>query len=189
MTMNEKQFLTELEQSLKKVPKEERHDMLQDYEEHFAMGKEEGKSEEEIASALGSPQKIAKELLATYHLEIAKSDASTGNVLRAVWAGIGIGFFNLVIVLAPFVTIAAVIISGWVVGITFAASPLLALVDNVIFSDSFEWFTIFFSLALSGIGIFISDGMYYLTKVMSKGFIRYLKFNASLVKGGLKHES
>ncbi|HLR02216.1 MAG TPA: DUF1700 domain-containing protein [Virgibacillus sp.] len=187
--MNEEQFLTELEHSLKKVPKEERHDMLRDYEEHFALAKEEGKSEEHIAGALGSPQKIAKELLATYHLEKAKSDTTTGNILRAVWAGIGIGFFNLVIVLGPFVGIAAIIISGWIVGVTFVASPLLALVDNVVFSDSFEWFTIFLSLALCGIGIFIANGMYYLTRFMSRGLIRYLKFNVSLVKGGLKHES
>lgn len=186
--MNERQFLSELEQSLKKVPKEEREDMLEDYREHFAIGKDEGKSEEEISRALGSPTKIAKEMQATYHLEKAKSDATTGNVLRAVWAGIGIGFFNLVIVLGPFIGIAAVIFSGWVVGIVFIASPLLALADNLLFSGPFDWFNMFSAIGFSGLGIFVTVGMFYLTKVSKKGLMRYLKFNASLVKGGLKHE-
>lgn len=187
--MNENQFLSELEHYLKKVPKEERHDMVQDYKEHFMMGKEDGKSEEEIASALGSPQKIAKELLATYHLEKAKSDTTTRNVLRAVWAGVGIGFFNLIIVLGPFVALAALVISGWVVAGAFVVSPLLALLDNVIFSGPFVWFSFFFSLVLCGLGMFISIGMYHLTRVVTRGLMRYLKFNASFVKGGLKYES
>lgn len=189
MKMNEKQFLAELDRALKKIPREVRVDMLSDYREHFAIGKEEGKKEEEISRALGSPQKMAKELLATYHLEKAKSDTTTGNVLRAVWAGIGIGFFNLIIVLGPFIALAAVVVSGWVVGGAFIASPLLALVDNIIFSGPFDWFSFFFSFVLCGLGIFIIIGMYHLTRVFSKWFMRYLKFNASFVKGGLNHES
>lgn len=187
--MNEQQFLSTLEQSLKKVPKEEREDMLNDYREHFAIGKDEGKSEEDIAYALGAPRKIGKEMQATYHLEKAKSDTTTGNVLRAVWAGIGIGFFNLVIVLGPFIAIAAVIVSGWAVGIAFIASPFLAFADNVILSGPFDWFSMFTAIGLCGIGIFVTVGMFYLTKVSKKGLVRYLKFNTSLVKGGLKHEA
>lgn len=187
--MGEEQFLRALEQSLKKVPKEEREDMLNDYKEHFAIGKSEGKREEDIARALGEPRKIGKEMQATYHLDKAKSDMTTGNVLRAVWAGIGIGFFNLVIVLGIFVTLAALVFSGWVVGIAFVASPILAIADSILFSGPFDWFSMFTSIGFCGLGIFITIGMFYLIRVSKKGLMRYLKFNASLVKGGLKHES
>jgi len=44
------------------------------------------------------------------------------------------------------------------------------------------------SLALCGIGLFIAIGMFFATKAVTSGFVRYLKFNMALVKGGLKRE-
>lgn len=60
--MNKKQFLTTLESSLKKLPIDERQDIIDYYEEHFAIGLEEGKTEEQISSSLGSPRQIAKDM-------------------------------------------------------------------------------------------------------------------------------
>jgi len=42
------------------------------------------------------------------------------------------------------------------------------------------------SLAFCGLGYFIMLGMLVVTKLVIKGFVRYLKYNVSLVKGGLK---
>src|SRR5699024_924262 len=100
------QFLRSLDKSLKGLSSDERRDIMHDFEEHFAFGIEEGKTEKEIATSLGSPDKIAKELLAAYHLEKVETTATTGNMIRAVWAVIGLGFFNLVIVLGPFIALA-----------------------------------------------------------------------------------
>jgi len=58
--MNRKQFLAELEKSLKNIPISERQDILSDYEEHFSVAQEQGKSEEETCRALGDPSSIAK---------------------------------------------------------------------------------------------------------------------------------
>lgn len=186
--MNNKQFMNELESSLKGISNEERQDILQDFQEHFINGLEDGKSEEEIASSLGSPHHIAKELLATHHVEKVEATASTGNIFRALWAVVGLGFFNLVIVLGPFVALAAVVFAGWAAGISFVASPILVLV-NVLFNPlSFEWFELFFSIMLAGAGLFITIGLFFATKTLSSLFVRYLKYNVSLVKGGLKHE-
>jgi len=62
------------------------------------------------------------------------------------------------------------------------------LVNTVVYPSTFEVFDLFFSMALCGIGLFIGIGMYYVTKLSVTGFVRYLKFNVNLVKGGLKHE-
>ncbi|MBP0724987.1 DUF1700 domain-containing protein [Bacillus sp. RG28] len=184
--MNKEKFLKQLNLSLKKLSSNERHDILQDYEEHFAIGLEEGKTEEEIASSLGSPTQIAKELLASYHLEKVEATVTTGNIIRAVWAVIGLGFFNLVIVLGPFLALLALLLSGWVMGIGFVLAPLLVLIDAVVNFGTFEFFSLFISLALCGIGLFILIGMLPVTKSVVNGFVRYLKYNASIVKGGLK---
>lgn len=185
--MNRDQFLFELESLLKGLPKQERQDFLQDFEEHFAIGELEGKSEEEISEALGSPQQIAKEIRANYHIEKVEKDTTVGNVARAVWAVIGLGFFNLVIVLGPFIAVVALVCAGWIVSGSFVVSPLLVVLDTFISREGLILFDLFFSLLLSGLGIVIGIGMYYVTRFLMVGLVRYLKFNVNLVKGGLKH--
>lgn len=184
--MNKEQFLKQLNASLTRLSLEERKDILQDYEEYFEIGMEEGKSEQEISKSLGNPKQISKELMATYHLGQVEQTTSAGNVMRAVWAVIGLGFFNLVIVLGPFIALIGVVIAGWVSAIAFILAPLGALFNLVL--GNFQLFDLFFALGLCGIGIFIAMGMFVATSALTKGFIRYLKFNASLVKGGLKND-
>ncbi|MCZ0873193.1 HAAS domain-containing protein [Peribacillus sp. AS_2] len=184
--MNKEQFLKQLNASLTRLSLEEREDILQDYEEYFEIGMEEGKSEQEISKSLGNPKQISKELMATYHLGQVEQTTSAGNVMRAVWAVIGLGFFNLVIVLGPFIALIGVVIAGWVSAIAFILAPLGALFNLVL--GNFQLFDFFFALGLCGIGIFIAMGMFVATSALTKGFIRYLKFNASLVKGGLKND-
>lgn len=183
--MTKKQYLMALETALRKLPADEREEMLQDFEEHFAIGSEEGKSETEITEALGSPQQIAKETIATYHLDQAESNATTGNIFRAVWAAVGLSFFNLVIVLGPFIAIVGIVSSGWIAGIAFIGSPLLLLINVIMYPNSFELVELFTTLGLCGLGIFIIMGMYIATKGLMKGFMTYLQFNMNLVKGGL----
>lgn len=184
--MTKEQFLAELNKALRGINESERKDMLRDYEEHFELGLEEGKREEEIAAALGSPSHIAKELRAEYHLEAVQKTASTGNIMRAIWAVIGLGFFNLVVVLGPLIALAGVMFAGWCVGVSFILSPLAALFEVIISPGQFRLFDLFSSLVLSGLGLFIAMGMYVATKIVVRGFIKYLKFNTSMVKGGLK---
>ncbi len=184
--MTKEQFLHELDTSLRGLSKEEKQDILHDFEEHFEIGKLDGKSEDEIARSLGTPNQIAKELLAAYYLEKAESTSSTGNVLRAVWAVIGLGFFNLVIVLGPFIALAAIIVSGWITGGAFTISPFLFVINLIFYPGSFEYFDLFFSIALAGVGLLMIIGMLFITRFVTKGFMRYLNFNVRIVKGGMK---
>lgn len=186
--MNREQFLKQLEGNLQGISSEERQDILQDYEEYFAIGREEGKTEEEMTASLGSPTQIAKELFASHHLEKVETSTTAGNIMRAVWAVIGLGFFNFVIVMGPFIALIGVMFSGWAVGAVFVLSPLLVLVNAVIAPETFTFFDLFVSVALCGIGLFIAIGMLFATKAVTRGFVRYLKFNRALVKGGLKRE-
>ena len=186
--MTKLEFFQQLNKLLAKLPDSEKEDIMQDYEEYFAFGLQDGKSEEQIVSALGSPKQISKELLASYHVERATSTSTTANIFRAVWAVIGLGFFNLIIVLGPFAVLLGLIVSGWLAGASFLLAPVL-FVLNVIFNiDAFSLFDLFVSLALCGLGFFIIIGMFTATKSIRNGFIRYLKYNMRLVKGGLHNE-
>ncbi|REB07434.1 DUF1700 domain-containing protein [Sporosarcina sp. BI001-red] len=64
--MTEKQYITELEGLLSRLPLEERQDIVTDIREYFIDGRKDGKSDDEITVSLGSPISIASELLASY---------------------------------------------------------------------------------------------------------------------------
>lgn len=70
--MTENQFISELEAALKRLPTEERNDIIQDIREYFTDGRGDGKSESDIAASLGSPVQIAEELLGAYSFEEMK---------------------------------------------------------------------------------------------------------------------
>lgn len=182
--MNKEQFLTRLQKLLSPIPNEEANEILRDFEEHFSIGKAEGKSEADIVAALGAPEKIAKEMIATYRVEQVESDVTTGNVMRAVWAVIGLGFFNLVIVLGPFLGVVGLVFGGWVMGVSFTLSPLLLLLSVVMSPGTFEWFDFFSAIMLCGMGLIIGIAMYYATKYIIIGFMKYLHFNIRIAKGG-----
>lgn len=61
--MTRKEFLTALNQYLVTLSAEEKADIISDYEEHFRVGLENGKTEAEIAAALGSPYDVASQFL------------------------------------------------------------------------------------------------------------------------------
>lgn len=185
--MTKHEFMKEMERSLNTLPPEDRNEILQDFEEHFAIGMAEGKSEQEIAASLGSPDQIAREMNATRHIGVAKTNTTPSNIVRATWAVIGLSFFNLIIVLGPFIGIVGLVLGGWSMSAAFIASPLLALF-GIAFGGS-TMFDFSISIALCGVGLLLGILMYYLTKWISIGFIRYLQFNMSLVKGGMKNEN
>lgn len=60
--MNKKEFLKELEERLIGISREDKKEILQDYEEHFKIGKKKKRSEENISKSLGEPKEIAKEI-------------------------------------------------------------------------------------------------------------------------------
>lgn len=185
--MKKDDFLRELRMLIRKIPEHDQAEILEDLEEYFTDGLLDGKAEEEITASLGSPKVLARDLLAAHHLEKAETTKTSGNVLRAMWAVLGLGFFNLVFVLGPFIGLVGVLIGGWAASIGFIAAPLLVLVNYVLYPDTFEWFDVFASSAFCGLGLFIAIGMFTVTKLFKSGFIRYLKFNMRLVKGGMRH--
>ncbi|CAG9613461.1 hypothetical protein BACCIP111899_02676 [Bacillus rhizoplanae] len=180
--MTKEQFLHELSEHLRKLPEEERNDILYDYEEHFQFGIEEGKTEVEIIKALGSPKTIAKETLASHRLEQVKHNPTFSNVTRAIVAIIGLSFLNLVIVVAPLITIGSLILTLWTVSAVFVLSPLL-LLTKIIFAQIFILSDVFASIVLFGIGLLLGIGAYYCTIWFKTLFVKYANWNLKVIKG------
>lgn len=192
--MTKKVFMNELKSSLKGMPKNELDEILYDYEEHFQIGTERGESEEKIAQTLGSPSAIAKQYRAEYTIRKAETSESAPNIIRAIFASIGLGLFNLIIVLAPFIAIIAVLIALFAVSIAFTIGGFFILMISIVGPLSSQYLQVppevvsnpmatgFFGIGVTCMGIlfFISNMM--MSKGIYKMTVKYLKYNLAIIQ-------
>lgn len=188
--MNRNDFLNTLDRSLGNISAEEKNDILYDYREHFNIGLSQGKTEEEICGTLGDPKTIAKQYKVDYIVKQAVENRSAGNILRAVFAALSLGFFNLVVMLPVFACFIAVLVSLYAcaIGITFSGIGLfLATVLQPFFPQLVdmpqinEGILIFASCGLIAMGLLFSIGDIYVTKFFYFITIKYIKANIKII--------
>lgn len=115
--MNQKQFMGGLRDELSHLSEEEIAEILADYEEHFAEGRRQGRSEEDIARSLGHPRTIARHVMADRDVKAAGSTRSFSGFLRATLSAIGTGMRNALLIVGPFVASAIILLAFLGMGI------------------------------------------------------------------------
>jgi len=187
--MNKKDFLGRLSELIKGIPEEEKKDILFDYEEHFRIGLEKGRKEEEIAASLGDPKVIAKQSRASCILKEAEKTTSVNNIMRAIFAAVGLGFFNLVIVLGPAIGLIGILVALFATAFAITISGV-AVLFGTLMGPVFAWniyipfaavVSIPLGIGLTALGLLSLIGTFYLTKFFYKLSISYLKINLQIV--------
>jgi uncharacterized membrane protein len=181
--MNKDGFLNELDRLLREIPKKERQEILSDFKEHFTIGFNEGKTEEEIIRELGDPKVIAEEARSDYEATKSERPQPVANATRCILAGIGMIFFNLVVVLGPLVGIFSIYLSFCIVSAVFIVSPLLSIGTLFDSGGTPFLFAFFSSLILCGAGILLGIAMIFIGKFLWRVFTGYLRFNVNVVMG------
>jgi uncharacterized membrane protein len=129
--MTREAFIERLRLGLKGLPDQAVAEIVSDYEAHFTEGASAGRSEADIAAALGDPDRLARELRAEAGLRRWESSRNPEAGAAAVFAVLGLGAVDLIFLLpilitmlsvicALFIAAVAVFIGGAVV---FAAGP------------------------------------------------------------------
>ncbi|RZT23392.1 HAAS signaling domain-containing protein [Fictibacillus sp. BK138] len=178
--MDKKTYLNELAKEIKSLPLHEQKEVLEDYEEHFNMAQESGRSDEDIISGLGSPRKIAKELLAHSEITRAEEDPSLSSVTRAVFATLGLGLFNLIFVLAPFIVLILIPVVLVIVSGALLVSPFLLLFQDGLTATFLK--EVFLILGLIGLGLLFFAGALKASRVVYKMTLSYLSFNLRIIR-------
>lgn len=99
--MTENQFIQELEYALGRLPAEERTDILQDIREYFSNGRADGKSDSEIASELGDPAVIAKELVDSFDFNQTAVPALNIDMTKDKFDNVDIQLENGMLAISP----------------------------------------------------------------------------------------
>ncbi|MDD4137648.1 MAG: DUF1700 domain-containing protein [Methanoregula sp.] len=192
MLQTEQEYIRILKSRLEgTLPHDELDDILSDYSEHFRIGKADGRSEEQLFRSLGSPEDVAREIRATHFVKKAEDNRSCKNIFHAVLATLGLGLFNLVFVLIPFILLVVLLLVVFIVGIVFAIVGPVAFFSSVLQIAGIPAFAIwqfpvagvFFSIGITSLGLLLVLGDYYLARFFYHIGIRYLRWNIGVISG------
>ena len=170
--MNKKQYIEKLSRYLKNLPDGEIEDIMSDFEEYFEVGKERGRTEEEISTSLGNPKTIAKEIKLESYIKKAEETTSAANIGRAVFTSVGLSFFNLIFILPLFLAIFAVIVALFAVATSLGAAGITGTVASFFYPLYSQYITfeinmaaqIFAFIGLGAFGVLFFIGNIFLSK-------------------------
>jgi len=106
--MNGSAFLSRLRDGLAGLPPKEIDEIVADYAAHFSDGTAAGRSEDDVAAALGDPSRLAKELRAEAGLRHWQQRRSAGNFIAAIFAFIGLATVDVILLLPLLFTVALI---------------------------------------------------------------------------------
>ncbi len=109
--MNRAHFMAQLRDGLAGLHHSDINDIVADYESHFADGAADGRTQEEVAAALGDPARLARELRAEIGFKRWEENRSAGNFLGVVLALLGLATIDFIILL-PFLCFLAALFFG-----------------------------------------------------------------------------
>ncbi|KOO44286.1 HAAS signaling domain-containing protein [Priestia koreensis] len=181
--MGKNEFLQKLRDLLRDLPEVERQEILYDYEEHFEVGMEEGKSEAEIIRDLGDPYVIAKDLVGEQFGGVS-APTRKPSTFKMTMIAFGLILFNLVFVVGPASGILGSYVGFAVTAVVVFLSPLLLIFSIVMFGLEGILFQIFVFTALFGLGILLLIATIYIGKFLYRVLKMYVQFNLKLVKQG-----
>ena len=149
MTRNE--FITRLRQGLVGLDPDYIRDVMADYETHFEDGEKSGRSEEEIAAALGDPGRLARELRAEAGFKRWEAARTPGNLVGAVLALMGLATID-VMFLMPFLFAMFGIFIGFSVAVLVLVVVGFALMIGSLF-PGLAWFGLTGGVDLLAVGL------------------------------------
>ncbi|WP_425991819.1 DUF1700 domain-containing protein [Brevundimonas sp. TWP2-3-2] len=97
--MTRTEFLSRLRQGLVGLPMSVAAEIVADYETHFDDGIAAGRSEAEVATALGDPARLARELRAEAGAQRWHQEKNPSAAAAAVFAVLGLGAIDILILL------------------------------------------------------------------------------------------
>jgi uncharacterized membrane protein len=133
--MTRQAFMARLREGLAGLPAQTVADIVADYDTHFADGVAAGRSEDDVAAALGDPGRLARELRAEIGLKAWEENRNPSGAAAAVFAVLGLGAIDILILLpvlmgvggAMFGIAVAVIAVFFAGGVVFAAGPFTGI--------------------------------------------------------------
>ncbi len=177
--MTKQNFINELKSNLSGLPENEVEERLTFYSEMIDDNIEEGLSEDEAVSKIGTVEEISKQILNDIPLtKIVKEKVKPSHELKTweiillilgspLWFSLLIAFFS--IIFAGYVVVFSLFISLWTVFVSLAISSIIIIISAIFFMFNGN---VLSGFALAGFGLFfcgISIFLFFGCKISTKG--------------------
>jgi uncharacterized membrane protein len=126
--MTRSEFLEQLRRGLSGMPQAAVDDIVFDYDTHFSDALAAGRTEADVAAALGDPGRLARELRAEAGMKSWEANKTPSSATSAIFGILGLGALDILILLPMLSGVA-----GTLVGL-FAAAIGLFVVGGVVFA-------------------------------------------------------
>lgn len=125
--MTRDEFLKKLHSGLTGLRQDAIDDIMSDYDAHFDAAADEGRSEAEVAAALGDPARLARELRLEAGVRRWEEVRTPSSAVSAIVAVLGLGAIDILVLAPILLPVLGVIIGLYVaiVGIFIAGGALL----------------------------------------------------------------
>ena len=124
--MNRQDFIARLRAGLRGLPPAAIAEAVADYETHFAEAGAAGRSEDEVAVALGDPDRLARELRAEAGLKRWDAERNPSAAANAVFAVLGLGAIDILVLLPILLWIAGALLGVFIAAVAcFAVGAVL----------------------------------------------------------------
>jgi uncharacterized membrane protein len=169
--MSRQEFLARLRDGLRELPPKAIDDIVADYEAHFAEGEAAGRSETEVAAALGDPGRLARELRTEAGLKRWETERNPSAAASAVFAVLGLGAIDVLILLPIILSIAGTLLGFSIAAVLcFGAGAVMMVAAPFVMAGSD-----IAAVMLAGMGLMAgSASIGAVTALVSIGFVNAL---------------
>lgn len=184
--MTRADFLARLKKGLVGLPQSAATDILNDYEVHFDDGIAAGRTEAEVAEALGSPERLARELKAEAGIQRWHQEKNPSAAAGAIFAVLGLGAIDILILLPILMGVV-----GAMIGVLVAVVALFFSGAAVMVAGPFSAFpggalaAILAGLGLMAGAVFIGALLVIVTILLVNGLVWFARLHYRLLKPAL----
>lgn len=188
--MNRAEFLARLRRGLVGLPAATANEIVADYEAHFADGAAAGRSEAEVAEALGDPDRLARELKAEAGAQRWRQEPSASSAAGAVFGILGLGAIDILILLPIALPVFGTVLSILVAGVAvFIAGGFVLVAGPFLGGPGGAAAAALLGVGLMGLGIFMGGTMALLTKWLIDATVWYARLHYRVIKPALEPQA
>ena len=188
--MTRADFLARLKKGLIGMPVASAAEILNDYEAHFDDGMAAGRSESDVASALGDPERLARELKAEAGVKRWRQEQTPSAAAGAVFAVLGLGAIDLIILLPILMGVVGTLFGCLVAVIALFVSGGVVMVAGPFQDIPGGGFTAFLAgLGLMALGVASAALLAIVTKLLIDGLVWFARLHYRLLKPALDPQS
>ena len=185
--MTRAEFIDRLKEGLVGLPTATANDIIADYQTHFDDGLAAGRTEAEVATALGDPIRLARELKAEAGIQRWHQEKNPSAAAAAVFAVLGLGALDILILLPLLMGVV-----GTVFGFFIAAIALFVCGGVIMVAGPFAGFpggpfaAILMGLGLMAGSVFIGALLSIFTIWLVNGVVWFARLHYRLLKPALE---